>query len=106
MRSASAPALTTISAGTPLTLTVSGAAYLIALSMRLASLADQFAIAAHRRLRRRLDLERQSFLIRQRLVQFADVAGDCRGVELYHVVARMTGFRAGDHQQRVECANE
>ena len=84
-----------------------GRAYLMALSTRLASAwRHQFAIAAHRHALGRLDLQRQSLLVGQRLVKLADAARDLGGVEFGHRRAGLAGFRARDHQQRVEGADQ
>src|SRR5664279_1973282 len=69
-------------------------------------LADQLAVAFDLGRRIGLNLERDALLLGQRLVQLADVVGDLGGVELAHVVARLAGFGARDHQQRVEGADQ
>ena len=69
-------------------------------------LAHQLAVALDRRGAVGLDLERDALLLGQRLVKLADVAGDLGGVEIDHVVARLAGFGARDHQQRVEGADQ
>ncbi len=61
-------------------------------------LADQFAIADDFCRAMRLDLQRQAILVSQRLVHLADVARDLGGVELDHVIARLPGLGARDHQ--------
>src|SRR5215469_16689226 len=60
-------------------------------------LANQLAITAHRRRCGSIDLERDTLLIRNRLVKLANVAGDFGGVEFSHILARLPGFGARDH---------
>ena len=76
-----------------------GSTYLMALSTRLASAwltSSRLPLTARRRVG--LHLERDALLFRQRLVKLADVVRDLGGVELVHVVARLPGFGARDHQ--------
>ena len=51
-------------------------------------------------------LQRYSFFLRQRLIKFADIVSDLGGIEFAHVLARLAGFRACDHQQRIEGTNQ
>ena len=108
MRSPSASAPSTISAAAPLTLLASGPAYLIALSTRFAS-----AWLTSSRLPRTgaetpalRSSATRPFSSAERFVQLADVARDLGRVELDHVVARLPGFGARDHQQRIEGADQ
>ena len=66
----------------------------------------QLAIAPHRRRQWRLDLERESVLLGERLVQLTDVARNFGGVEFSHVIARVAGLGACNHQQGVKGPNE
>ena len=84
-----------------------GAAYLIALSTRLASAwLTSSRLPCTGAAARRLDLELEALLVGERLVELANAARDLGRIELGHVVARLAGFRTRDHQQRVEGADQ
>ncbi len=53
-----------------------------------------------------LDLQLQSLVLGERLVELADVAGDISDVEFGHAVADFAGFGPRNHQQRVEGADQ
>ena len=45
-------------------------------------------------------------MLGQRLVQLAYVVGNFGGIEFAHIVARLAGLRARDHQQCIEGADQ
>ena len=83
-----------------------GLPYLIAFSTRLAS-----AWLINSRLPcsgagSGLDAQGHAVVFGQRLVKFVNAVGDVGGVEIVHVVARLPGLGARDHQQRIEGADQ
>ena len=79
----------------------------MALSTRLASAwLTSSRLPLHRRRRLGLHLERNALFFGQRLVKLANIVGDLGGIEFAHVLARLAGFGARDHQQRIEGADQ
>ena len=64
-------------------------------------LADQFAVAVKAR-RHGLDAQGHAVVFRERLVEFLNAIGDVGRIEVVHIAARLSGFGARDHQQRIE----